>query len=250
MEEKKKKYYERLAILKDEDDDVIDRLTEFLSRNIILINSSESFEREENIIPEVNNDATRDSAEGLNIQSFTPNANDEFSTRVDPSKRVSPTRDSAEGQNVQYKDLFQSLKEYIDQSLAKQNELNESRMQTLLLNFSELKETQKVVINKLDTLIDILDPRRSHTDEQEQTFDTDNANHYVSPHHGLITEVQETSNLEQSIDEAILMSICDPGRETYITPGTIVYDGQEDIERGDEVTSVMVRGRELQGSVL
>ena len=165
MEEKKKEYDERLAILKDEDDDIIDRLTEFLSRNIILINSSESFEREENIIPEVNNDATRDSAEGLNIQhedllqSFTPNANDGFSTRVDPSKRVSPTRDSAEGQNVQYKDLFQSLKEYIDQSLAKQNELNESRMQTLLLNFSELKETQKVVINKLDTLIDILDPR-------------------------------------------------------------------------------------------
>ena len=159
MEEKKKKYYERLAILKDEDDDVIDRLTEFLSRNIILINSSESFEREENIIPEVNNDATRDSAEGLNIQSFTPNANDEFSTRVDPSKRASPIRNSVEGQNVQYKDLFQSLKEYIDQSLAKQNELNESRMQTLLLNFSELKKTQKVVINKLDTLIDILDPR-------------------------------------------------------------------------------------------
>ena len=159
MEEKKKEYYERLAILKDEDDDVIDRLTEFLSRNIILINSSESFEREENIIPEVNNDATRDSAEGLNIQSFTPNANDEFSTRVDPSKRASPTRNSVEGQNVKYKDLFQSLKEYIDQSLAKQNELNESRMQTLLLNFSELKETQKVVINKLDTLIDILDPR-------------------------------------------------------------------------------------------
>ena len=107
MEEKKKEYYERLAILKDEDDDVIDRLTEFLSRNIILINSSESFEREENIIPEVNNNATtRDSAKGLNIQSFTPNANDEFSTRVDPSKRVSPIRDSAEGQNVQYKDLF------------------------------------------------------------------------------------------------------------------------------------------------
>ena len=159
---------------------------------------------------------------------------------------MSPTRDSAKGQNVQYEDLFQSLKEYVDQSLAKQNELNESRMQTLLLNFSELKETQKVVINKLDTLIDILDPRRSHTDEQKQTFDTDNANHYVSPHHGLITEVQETSNLEQSIDKAILMSIRDPGRETYITPGTIVYDGQENIERGDEVTSVMVRGRELR----
>ena len=74
-------------------------------------------------------------------------------------------------------------------------------------------------------------------------MDTDNANHYVNPHHGLIIEVQETSNLEESIDEAILMSICDPGREIYITPGTIVYDGQEDIERGDEVTSVMLRGR-------
>ena len=128
MEEKKKEYYERLTILKDEDDDVIDRLTEFLSRNIILINSSESFEREENIIPEVNNDATRDSAEGLNIQSFTPNANDEFSTPVDPSRRVSPTRDSVEGQNVQHKDLFQSLKEYINQSLVNHNESNKFRM--------------------------------------------------------------------------------------------------------------------------
>ena len=107
LEEKKKEYYERLVILKDEDDDVIDRLTKFLSRNIILINSPKSFEREEGL----NNDAiTRDSAEGLNIQhedllqSFTPNANDEFSTPADPSRRVSPTRYSTEGQNVQHKD--------------------------------------------------------------------------------------------------------------------------------------------------
>ena len=125
---------------------------------------------------------------------------------------------------------------YTDQSLARQTELNESRMQTLLRNFFELKETQKVVINKLDTLIDMLDPRRSHTNEQEQTLDTDNANDHVNPLHGPITEVQETSNVEESIDEAILMFICDPVRETYLTPGKIVYDGQEDIERGNKVT--------------